>query len=47
MTQTLKSNEALSNGYIFNKDAKLKEQMKLDKAKEAFFKKGGKVSIIK
>ena len=46
MTHTIKADEALSNGYIFSKLAKQKEQSKLDKDKEAFFKKGGKVKVL-
>lgn len=43
MTETLKSNEALSNGHIFNKEQKEKERQTIQEQIDAFFKSGGKI----
>ena len=40
-TKTIKSSEALSNGHIFDKKAKKKEQQTLQQQIDEFFKKGG------
>ena len=43
MTDTLKSNEALSNGHIFNKEKKEEERQTIQQQIDAFFKAGGKI----
>ncbi|MDC0600086.1 hypothetical protein OAO65_02130 [Flavobacteriales bacterium] len=43
-TTTIKSGEALSNGHIFDKKAKKKEQQTVQQQIDAFFKAGGKVT---
>jgi hypothetical protein len=44
MTTTIKSNEGLSNGHIFNKEQKEKERQTIQEQIDAFFKSGGKVT---
>jgi ribosomal protein L33 len=39
MTETLKSNEALSSGYIFDKKKKDAERLEIQKQTEEFYKK--------
>jgi predicted naringenin-chalcone synthase len=44
MTDTLKSNEALSNGHIFDPKKKQKESETIQEQIEAFIKSGGNIT---
>ena len=44
MTTTIKSDEGLSNGHIFDKQKKEKERQTIQEQIDAFFKSGGKIT---
>jgi hypothetical protein len=44
MTDTLKSNEALSNGHIFDPEKKKKQSETIQEQIEAFLKSGGNIT---